>query len=727
MTHGQIRPIGYERNAARQRPPPPRLLKDNRCRDCPVRDSTKRKPTGQRETCSQKQEFAPTRNRFSILAELDQHPSQTKWAFDFIQTSKSNARRRGRRGGKNTKIKYDKREPDTIHRFGNESIEDLCQRVAALSLNSNNSAASDVQIVEQHVRARRSAEDVRHHWMPQFRPNSDAIPPIPTNTEMKGVDEVKDSFPEPPKRALSGTDDRTMAQELTKYKRKESRFFPLSAFLATPDSIPRPASPRLSAPAPTKASPPRKLLLLANPSSTTAQIAAASAACRALEARKKALPCSEMRLSARVANREPASSAQAPSTSESSRTATSSPVISPASPLPITPSLAAIPTLTTSPATSSLQSTASSPSIVSTPHSPPTKSVRTPPPLPPRILPAASDSSAVQKWSPLEWSDAVTPESPLSLSPLPAKPACPPIIPRPDASLALTEPTSPADLPRCKLRSFPCVRPEAQQEIDDFLKLGHANPCWCTAHNPTHREVQLGASGQVNTPEQPTTPQVEESIEDTSKAEFTESDMDSILLTPSSTSSGFEDLGLTRDEDEDEEDEWLLLTPSERYGKPTVPSPLSISDFDKFEEVLSAASKSSSASDSGSIVVTPSQLLSPTSIFRSPISPVGPLSAALPSPPPTPDFLPAQPDSARSNTWMAPALDCFPKEVQCPTEIKGVEETASASASAVEWPTLQEAMAMEMRKKRQRANRSSGSSCSRKWMNGICDQRDQFV
>ncbi|KAF2687122.1 hypothetical protein K458DRAFT_186085 [Lentithecium fluviatile CBS 122367] len=561
-----------------------RPLKDNHCRDCQKLDAQAVSETCQ-EACIHRREFAPTPNRFSILAEPEQSPTQTKWAFDFVQPS--SPRRRGKRGGKHCKLKLEARKRREAQK--SDGLGDLCKKMAALCLNegpprtSTAGAAPKPQIQNSLPRSgfTFSTDAVRDHWMPQFRPNAEP----PSISRLKPSTPQFASLLQPPESGLTNVGAAHSPGETAEMRRKESRFFPLSAFLASPPSAAGRASAQPRQPALTRKESIEKQPSVVPP--TPDQKAAASAACRAL-----ALQVANTGNSPPL-NLQPDSQAARPSSPPSLvQTACPPPrpitpenplvMAPPPAPLSITPSHTASPTLSTSPVISSAPSLACAPSVVSAvPSSQPS---RAPPPLPPRPV---STRDTPQPWA-LPSFDCPKTTSPLSLITAPITSPYPFITP-PTPSLANLS-TSLFAKPKPAVPFIPGlpkrddvapVSSIAQFELQEFLRLGHAAQCWCSQSS--------SPSCHSNTPNPVLRPRSRNKLTVFRKRQFDESnmtaEMDAITLTPSSASSHFEfeDLGSTgcdvltlSDSDDseggglqEEEEEWTVVTPGDnRYVRP---------------------------------------------------------------------------------------------------------------------------------------------------------------
>ncbi|KAF3051009.1 hypothetical protein E8E11_004259 [Didymella keratinophila] len=149
-----------------RRPSPARTLKNNRCFECQLGTP----PNTHYATCLHQNDFTPTPNRFSILAGLNPSP-ETKWAFDFVPTTRSGTRRRGKRGGRQQRLKHVLKKK--CEKPKGDGLDELCDRFADLHLDDNAPAA--IPPAADHAPLSGVLSDVnavRYHWAPQFRPSS---------------------------------------------------------------------------------------------------------------------------------------------------------------------------------------------------------------------------------------------------------------------------------------------------------------------------------------------------------------------------------------------------------------------------------------------------------------------------------------------------------------------------------------------------------------------------
>ncbi|KAL5436940.1 hypothetical protein PMIN06_010690 [Paraphaeosphaeria minitans] len=242
----------------------------------------------------QHQDFAPTPNRFSLLADLEPPPGQMKWAFDFVPPPSTPSKRRGKRAGKQ-KLKY---APKIREARNSDVLGELCDKVAALSLN-NSGSTTPTTPTKPRDSVTNTLDTVRHHWAPQFRPEQSLGPTTPHNAFFQpdrifderaspspGHDRTSPSpnhhrnSPSPKHHSIylspSHHSNSPSPSHHEESEQKEPCFFPLPALLASPPpaalQIPagKPTPPITTRNSPTKRS-------LAEMPSTSAQEAVASA------------------------------------------------------------------------------------------------------------------------------------------------------------------------------------------------------------------------------------------------------------------------------------------------------------------------------------------------------------------------------------------------------------------------------------------------------------------
>lgn len=156
-------------------------------------------------------------NRFSILAGLNPSP-ETKWPFDFVPTARSGTRRRGKRGGRQQRLKHASKKK--CEKTEANSIDELCDRFAALRLDDDAVSIRTDHATPSGVLSGVNA--VRHHWAPQFHPKS---LPTPNPTLTQPAEELVTSL------SQNSTLDRGLSADVSPTSRKSSPKFPLSAFL----------------------------------------------------------------------------------------------------------------------------------------------------------------------------------------------------------------------------------------------------------------------------------------------------------------------------------------------------------------------------------------------------------------------------------------------------------------------------------------------------------------
>ncbi|KAF2712602.1 hypothetical protein K504DRAFT_488996 [Pleomassaria siparia CBS 279.74] len=687
MPHGHYRLGGHDKNAPTHRPSVARPPNIARCLDCNTRESPFQSfPLP--ESCPHKREFAPTRkslclgisilvtdentaNRFSVLTNLDQQTNDTNWAFDFVPTNSHRRRRRGKRTGKNNKLNLAKPRPQGHGTSVTEVRDNVRSTMATLGLDYEDSKSPATQLLgnTQSVPPKTdftfSTDVVKYPWMVQFNPNFLSDQSLkPQATQAKPVKPEKIELPLP--RGL----------ERPEIKSRESRFFPVSAFLPVPDrSACLPSSPRALEERFSSAGRRKNGLSIVNPS--PAHKAATSVACRALATRRRVAPAVATSLGPydpRPASPSPLGQTTIPITPPI--TPDSSPTTSPFAPMAITPSLAASPTLTTSPTISSLSSLASSPLTISEPRSLLSQPPRSPSFLPPRPLLTPTTPSMSHHWTQVSGDATPSSTSPLSLDSTLATPSVssgiqsysPPLSPKPSPPIVTTS------LFGTTCVTKPPLSPVIEKQLVSFLKLGHGNPCWCTAHGhwqlPPQPLPEMMSSQTLKEREhrnasdnEGTTINLEQSIRrNHTRDEFSEvSDAPSSVC--SSTMSAFENLDFfprSEDSEHDTDEDWTIVSNEERYGKP------------------STANKSTSTEAANIISLPPSD---------------GRLSKAIPPPSShTAEIINVRPSSSSRQTLIFPT---------------------PAETSSIEWPTLQEAaMGLQSRRAHTRCEPSSSSSTS---------------
>ncbi|UPX14274.1 uncharacterized protein EKO05_0004763 [Ascochyta rabiei] len=553
-----------------RRPSPTRTLKDIRCFECQVAT-----PPGIHHTRHlHHDEFAPTPNRFSILAELDTSP-ETKWAFDFVPTSTSVRKRRGKRGSKQQRHRHTLEK--TRKDLKPDGLDAICDELVALHPDDSEPAvASQEPNYKMSEGFTSSVNAVRHHWAPQFRPNS-----LPTSNPNKQPETLqqKSQYSQSPSTLVKDPS----IDILPSNRKIHTRFSP-SAFLKDLVSLNDCVGdwpPRNSSPEPTF---PLRISKACNTPTivTTATLTQpATAACRApVLSRTTTPPFSHTVRMHLAGSTTPSSSAdKIPTHKRFPASDLSSLNLCPASASTIPPTLTLpqAPTISTMPAypplPSSLVETTIT-SIISPIISRPFAKSIAPPPAS-TIQQSPTIHPPHPSISPLSWqemSEGIT----VFHSPPPVlitAPAAFPYLfvypPRPWASMTvcryLLKDTAAAPSVLGRLASSP---PSViQKELEHFLDMGHANDCWCLSSSHTQcTAYPVMASTTISEPclfpslvvEEPTSawrtstadvvvgdsqlshnlPDLQDDIESSS------SDSDAVLLTPSSESSWsvFEDL-----------------------------------------------------------------------------------------------------------------------------------------------------------------------------------------
>lgn len=542
-------------------------------------------------------------HRFSILTEFDQKPSQADGAFSFVQSTGTGVRRRGKRGGKHNRLKYEEQrrkwqksdtgsmdllhqEPDIVRVSGEDVIPNLQQ------------PPNNTSNIAPQCNSMCSADVIRYQWVPHFGFGSQTSHPALSKTlaepSPKPITTKDTKLPQTLEPCLTKTQSSPtpLVGNLKELNRDESRFFPMTAFFVTPDlDVQNPDAPELSASSSAEVVVPRKQLPII--ATTLEQNAVASTRCRTLTIQKHIPPSSTSNLGAHssrmaspspLTNSTPGSNPQIPIP----RPGVCSPMSSPFSPLPLTPSATALPALTTSPVLSIIQPLALSPSIVSRPGSMPPRPFQISSQLSSWPVLVPGTSPVVKNWASSKKSNtsSLNVTSPVSCKALSVaesfqqdhKPAT--VITKPSVrSLDITR-ESTVRGPVSQLK-FPVERPSLlpqsptkstiQQDLSDFLEMGHANPCWCSAHKYTDPKSLSLIQTQLITP----TSATEEfavslkekfygQIDSRRSCTFLDSDLDS-GLTPSLSDSDFEDLCLISCQDSSNGDEeWTVLFSSEQ-------------------------------------------------------------------------------------------------------------------------------------------------------------------
>ncbi|KAF2025966.1 hypothetical protein EK21DRAFT_92775 [Setomelanomma holmii] len=229
--------------------------------------------------------------RHVLIRQISPQPAAAdgKWAFDFIPTMGRNTRRRGRRGGKRHKIRHAVQKQRETHT--SDGISELCKRIISLRLHDNErlekpACSSSEHDLNMNTSQAFSVQSVRHHWAPQFRPNS--LPVAAKSQPVKDLTAPANCTQHPEHETaspiFSTREDDVGCQS---NRAKMSDFFPLLAFMASPGSIGHRLSHSQGSPSvPTKpkllsSKPPTQ-----DPPPTNAETQAIEAACRTIALRQ---------------------------------------------------------------------------------------------------------------------------------------------------------------------------------------------------------------------------------------------------------------------------------------------------------------------------------------------------------------------------------------------------------------------------------------------------------
>ncbi len=644
------------------------------------------------ETCFRERHFAPTRmpdpvvdqaainastaNRFSILADLDQSLTQSMWTFDFIPSSNSASRRREKRAGKHGKIK---REARKRHKSQNsDSRGGVNEKGAALGKAAESPKATYPRTGVPQGIFTFSSDAVRHRQMSRFRSNPDAL----TSFAALELPTSKQAPLQLSQHCL--VDGRaSLPGEKAETGSRKPGFLPLSRNLAGPPTAVEGVTPARSIRAALMKDRPAERPLPGRLPLPVEE--AAAAACRALASHAAISTASPRRLGAQISrssNHTPL--AQPPHSAHRPISSKVVPSMStPSTPLAIT--LARI----TRPGLSTTLSSKSPPVIV--PAIPFLEPFR-PPPQP--RLPTPGNRSLA---------------SALSIITAPMAFRTPLIIPSKSTATTVASSCSaqlkPAvsNIPGQRMgnEAMPILR-VAQTELQDFLKMGHSNSCWC---------MQSSSTTCCSTSPTLAPPPPCHRLPVLRKRKFDESELAASALSPSLSSASsisyFEDLKyyacdatIRRSDDEQEDEEWTVVTP--------------------------ASTAVQSTSEPDSLVPYPSPPLTP----RDPSTP--PPSAAY-TPPEQAE--PRTRDDGRSDQhkpaplhgfgfsrtqspW-APALQTAVNLHTCAACVGCGCACATGATSAVEWPTLQAARLMR-RTRRDKSGARDGAIDGSFW-DGIVD------
>lgn len=471
-------------------------------------------------------------NRFSILADLDQCSTQAKWAFDFISTPNRAIRRRYKRSGKQRKVRYGahkNRKPRE-----SEDMGELCANVAALCLDEPSKTTGDATGPHASV--------PQNDFMLPTDAVIDGLPTVHPNfgapaTAIGGAGRQETSSLSPPEHFLKEFNSLPFPIDKADSGRKNSDYIPFSAYVAGPPNIAR------QTPVFTGEGLGEKEPSIAT--SDPAESAAGLAACKILNLQTTDLSASGCLSSTHT----PRSSTPIPLATTSQNFPPATPGISqPTSPhplLPITPPQTASPKLLTSPIIPNIPSSSISLGIF--PDVPSSQTLGSPPPYP---LRSPHVSNTPRPWS-VSNIESLAHISPVSLITAPVTSSRPFITPPSPLPAIVSTPSfvkAPGKIkppvPKLLLPGNSSIfTKETERELADFLKMGHANPCWCSQASPHPHH----SSSTIELPRQ----EVRSRLTIMRKRKDDESDvaaeMDAISLSPSDTSetSDFEDLGST--------------------------------------------------------------------------------------------------------------------------------------------------------------------------------------
>lgn len=548
-----------------------------------------------------------------------------------------------------------------------------------------------------------SAESVRHHWAPQFLPNllptSSARSNGPINTREVNNPKSPDSCHTLVEKTLSPPDT-------VHLKLKESRRFTLEDFLDAPDPTGRYPSKSNFSNAPSAHLRPHTAMPTP-PQATYAEREGALAACRAL---------SSLDLKPATTALDDPTPMEETRATDLIRDVRTSPSACPNSPLgeslsfalfAMDKSLAASPEVAVMPTFMpestpmnartlvSMSPSANSSPLISKQHVYGVPAPRSSPFLPP---PQSVKPTVSQYWT--ELSEGITVFRPFSLNNITtastvADVPCTILASPPAPFIKLPEhpppviqkdpfkhPSSSTILARRK-RAFLGPSPEERKELDDFLTMGHSNPCWCSTHSKPAEA--LCASGQTTSPI-------------------------SIPLPPPQL--GVVKIGSPS----------ALVNPTGTRSPRNSSQSASESSTFSFDDVSNAMQ--SSTEDQDKWVVIQPRFLYSTSPDRQtlPLSP--PPTPAVPSPPLTLSV--SYSEDALCSPWdLSPLPSPVPSSLPSPAiiypvpvslqeaEFENWDDWESGSdeigAGAAEWPTLQEAAKMKPRMKERYVCRRSSS------------------
>ncbi|KAJ8111446.1 hypothetical protein OPT61_g5966 [Boeremia exigua] len=520
-------------------------------------------PGTRQPTCLHLEKFAPTPNRFSILADLR-------------PTSKPGAKRRGKRGGKQQRLKHAlKRACEGAKADG---VDELCDRFATLRLDDNvPTAVLHNTDKEPHFSIQRrdptpDVSAVRHHWAPQFRPISQ-----PTSTPIiaKTINVQPKTLSQEPQSISTlqnpdqGLSSKNFSIGVLPASPKIHPQFPLSAFLKDLTSPSERGEHRLrQAPVPGPVTSPRTTEVTcsstsASPITPAHSTAAGGVNCAPVLRRSTAFSANDA-----VKSRE---TVQTMSSFSTNATA-------------IDKRKEEVETFRFTPSPRPVTATSSRPSL----------------PLP--------SPRSIFGWQGTAQGFAVFHPSPTALITAPITSPYPFVYPqRPWTLSTVSEDFANhrASMPNVlkKRLSFHPPSPEAQRDLAQFLDKGHAKDCWCSSNR--HQEstnittpvsvtvgdehTQTGSQGGLTDPHTPslgaaadTVPESFASFDVEDDIESESSDSDVVLVTPpSGTDSEFEEFETDEDQYVDLDGEWFTVSPrSDTHQTSALPSPqTALDDF----------------------------------------------------------------------------------------------------------------------------------------------------
>ncbi|KAJ4376472.1 hypothetical protein N0V83_001756 [Neocucurbitaria cava] len=522
------------------------------------------------------------------------------------------------------------------------SMSELRNRFAALRMKDDRPALEpplghrDHQTNSEESSPVSLTESVRHHWAPQFRPNSATTPASPKQAGYHA------GPPQPPEPCFVRSKLRIQKLDADRVERKDSHLYPLSAFLTCPDLTDRyPSTSKFLDTAHTSLGNSDSKLINAPANPTDPELSAAWAVCTALDSKKP----------------EPTSAQSAICMQEVELLCPQQPTQSPPSQCPPASSHPTLAMERLTPNPSNVQTyrppvprptgQESTPSSVlpqvSEPLVQPLLGLQQTSSLPPHYIREGPQATFAQRIKALREHHNLCNSSASRLVRAP--------IPYPhlfiDAPKRQPPPAIPTNLfnkshvdlilARQKA-SRRTLSPKAQKELDDFLERGHANPCWCSRHmkpasasrNTATVSCTTSMEGRYDTNEDdPAAASSDDSAADGNI------DMYKVDTTPPTETprSEFDELYDMMFESTKIEDDWTVVSPSARYRKlrsqslPTSP----VSDEDNELDMasylpsppLTPNRPKYTASDPGTDVSTPSPwilspILSPSDSVQSP-------------------------------------------------------------------------------------------------------------